>query len=74
MTTISVGSPVRVTVGCGRGMLLVGLTAARKMIGSGLYSFIVLDSVGGMSSKAELDKNADPASRPSGEYRDEDFR
>src|SRR5438105_10207204 len=35
-TAISVASPLRVTVGCGRGMLLVGLTATRMTIGSPL--------------------------------------
>src|SRR5260370_688730 len=34
--TISVGSPCRVTVGCGRGRLLVGFRATRSTIGSPL--------------------------------------
>ncbi len=33
---ISVGSPLRVTVACGRGKLLVGLIATRQTIGSPL--------------------------------------
>jgi hypothetical protein len=36
LTAIVVGSPEVVTVRCGLGMLLVGLSATRQMIGSPL--------------------------------------
>lgn len=39
---------------------------AKKMVRSGLYSFIVLDSIGGMITEEEIDKDSDQASMGTG--------